>query len=69
MNRLIIESDGDHTRVVIDGTDISDKVASIRFQHTGGDTPLCEISMFGFSDMRSMSTVRKCVSGECETCE
>ena len=62
MNKLTIESDGKHTRVIMDGIDVSDKVTSIRFQHTGGDMPLCDISMFGSTDLRSMSTVRKCIN-------
>lgn len=64
MNKLTIESDGKRTRVIMDGIDVSDKVTSIRFQHTGGDMPLCDISMFGSTDLRSMSTVRKCINGD-----
>ena len=64
MNQLTIESDGKRTRVIMDGIDVSDKVTSIRFQHTGGDMPLCDISMFGSTDLRSMSTVRKCINGD-----
>lgn len=64
MNKLTIESDGKRTRVIMDGIDVSDKVTSIRFQHTGGDMPLCDISMFGSTDLRSISTVRKCINGD-----
>ena len=64
MNKLTIERGGKRTRVIMDGIDVSDKVTSIRFQHTGGDMPLCDISMFGSTDLRSMSTVRKCINGD-----
>lgn len=67
MNKLIIESDGEHTRVILDGIDLSNKVTSIRFQHTGGNLPLCDIGVFGSTDLRSMSTVRKCINGEHES--
>ena len=65
MNKLIIESDGEHTRVIVDGIDLSNRVTSIRFQHTGGNLPLCDISVFGSTDLRS--TVRKCINGEHES--
>ena len=64
MNKLTIESDGKRTRVIMDGIDVSDKVTSIRFQHTGGDMPLCDISIFGSTDLRSMSTVRKSINAD-----
>ena len=47
-HQVVIETNGvNKTKISIDGTDLSDVVAEIRFRHKGGGRPVMEMELMG----------------------